>query len=178
MEEWKDIEEYEGLYQVSNEGRVRRMAYCKYGNTLDRVVVRYLKLGATGICKRYRQVSLCINNQRKRHPVHRLVARAFCEGKKDGFQVNHKDGNPSNNYSLNLEWCTPLHNTAHAVATGLRSDYKGNRNPFSKLTEEKVLEIRRLYAEGGHTYHSLASIYGCNFSTIGYIMQRKRWAHI
>ena len=116
MEEiWKDIEGYEGIYQVSNLGRVK---------SLERVIVR--GNGATlPVPKRilksaknkdgYQLVNLWKEGNRKRMYVHRLVAQAFLPNPDDLPQVNHKDENPSNNHVDNLEFCTADYNTNYGT---------------------------------------------------------------
>lgn len=112
-EEWRDIKDYEGKYQVSNYGRVR---------SLDREIVykdgrkRFFKgiilkplINKTG----YYQISLLINKHENKCFIHRLVAFAFpeiCGEWFEGAEINHKDENPLNNIATNLEWCTSKYN--------------------------------------------------------------------
>lgn len=101
---WKDIEGYEGYYQVSDEGQVRRI---KKDGTY-----RMLK-NKEG--SKYYTVDLCKKGTRKGANVHRLVAETFL-GKPEGrMEVNHKDGNKKNNRLENLEWVTPRQNFEHAI---------------------------------------------------------------
>lgn len=79
----------------------------------------------------YAMVNLMINGKRKGISVHTLVARAFCDGYKEGLTVNHKDGNKLNNKSSNLEWITGYENTLHAINV-LGKDRKGVKNPLHK----------------------------------------------
>lgn len=113
MEEiWKDVVGYEGLYQVSNLGRVRSLNFYRK----KRIgVLRQKKLN-TG----YMALDLYKDRMPRTLNVHRLVAIAFVENK-DGLPwVNHIDGNKQNNAASNLEWCTAKQNTEHAKRTGLR----------------------------------------------------------
>ena len=102
---WKDIEGYDGRYQVSNLGNIRSNAkgygWSAMSQTTD-------KLG-------YKRISLSKNQQTKTFAVHRLVAMAFCKGYKPGLYVNHKDENPSNNKASNLEWCSPQYNSNYGT---------------------------------------------------------------
>lgn len=101
MEEiWKDIKGYEGLYQISNFGRVKSLNYRNTGKE------QLLKpaLNTTG----YFCVMLC--KPLKRFLIHRLVAKAFIPNPDNLPCVNHKDENPTNNHVDNLEWCTQLYN--------------------------------------------------------------------
>lgn len=100
MEEiWKDIEGYEGIYQVSNIGRVKCVQNHKCLN-------QYTSKG-------YKLVSLRKEGVFKSVSVHRLVAKAFCNGYFEGAVVNHKDENPLNNNAENLEWCTRSYNATY-----------------------------------------------------------------
>jgi hypothetical protein len=106
---WKDIRGYEGLYQVSDLGRVRR------GNKL-----LHLNTNTYG----YKHITLCKNNVPKTVVVHRLVADAFIENPQSKPQINHKDGNKENNTVANLEWVTQGDNNRHAIKTKLRKARK------------------------------------------------------
>ena len=110
MEIWKTINGYEGLYEVSNLGRVRSLDRCvKYSN--GQTHIHRGRILVPGISKTgYMQVCLCKNGKMKHPLVHRLVADAFLENPGNLPQINHKDENPSNNVVENLEWCTPDYN--------------------------------------------------------------------
>lgn len=123
---WKDIPNYEGLYQVSNLGNVRRIKkWCGNKNTKiykeDNTII---KKHITNKPKYY-FVVLSKNSIRKNVRIHRLVAQAFIPNPNNLPQVNHKDGNKLNNCVNNLEWCTNSYNISHAIKNGLwehRSD--------------------------------------------------------
>lgn len=123
MEEiWKDIKGYEGIYQVSNTGKIKSLDRIIYqdkdGLTYSRLIkgkvlkYNYDKQG-------YLLVHLCINGIRKCFKVHRLVAEAFIENVEQKQYVNHIDGNKKNNVMNNLEWVTPSENNIHAYKIGL-----------------------------------------------------------
>ena len=102
MEIWKDIKGYEGLYQVSNLGRVKSLDYNRMG--VERLLVcRKNMMG-------YLQVVLCKDSKHKHHQVHRLVAQAFIPNPYGLPQVNHKDECKTNNVETNLEWCNAKYN--------------------------------------------------------------------
>lgn len=117
-EVWKDIEGYEGLYQVSNLGRVRSLKFNK------------TKILKQGNVNGYKRVVLSKNGKRKNYFVHRLVAMAFISNPNNLSIVNHKDENPSDNNVNNLEWCTQKYNINYGSAIKRSSENrKGEKNP-------------------------------------------------
>ena len=108
MELWKDIEGYEGLYQVSNTGKVRSLRY----RNRDEIKELSLKPHSRG----YLQIELHKDGMRKTFTVHRLVAKAFVEGYQEGKEVNHIDENKRNNTVDNLEWVSPSQNVLHSIS--------------------------------------------------------------
>jgi hypothetical protein len=117
---WKDIEGYEGLYQVSNLGRVRgldRVVVCKNGVTLPfRGVILKQQTNRTG----YKNVVLSKQKKPVCKEVHRLVALAFVENPHNKPQVNHIDFCRTNNVATNLEFVTSKENHKHAFEVGKR----------------------------------------------------------
>jgi len=174
---WKDIDGYEGYYQVSNMGRVR---------SVDRVVEhnkggycqlkgRLLKLYTTK--KGYDRVNLNKNGKIKFFLVHRLVTQAFIPNPESKPQVNHIDGVKTNNNVSNLEWCTPSENIKHSFESGLNNN-KGERHHKSKLKKADVLEIRHRYSEGDRTISKLAKEYSVDFNVVYRIVNNLGWKHI
>lgn len=111
---WKDITGYEGYYQVSNKGRVRsldRKVECFHGRKATRLgQIRKQSRNNGGYCC----VVLSKNSKHKTFDVHRLVAQAFLENPNPDFEVNHKDGDKTNNDVDNLEWVSRSYNLAHS----------------------------------------------------------------
>lgn len=108
MEEiWKDIDGYEGLYQVSNLGNVRSLNWRKRGIARN----LYLKKQNRG----YLHVELAKDGKRKAFTVHRLVANAFLENPNGHPIINHKDENKQNNNVENLEWCSISYNVRYSM---------------------------------------------------------------
>lgn len=110
MEIWKDIKGFEGVYQVSNTGKVRRLIF--KNNRVVKDKVREMKPTDNG--NGYLIVSLQNCNKRKNYYVHRLVAEAFCNKSNNSSVVNHKDYNKYNNTAENLEWCTQKLNVIYS----------------------------------------------------------------
>ena len=123
-EEWRDIENYEGLYQVSNLGNVRRLYLSGKIRVLKPKNDEYLR------------VDLCKNNKHHYMSIHRLVAKAFIpnDDSDNLTQINHKDENKHNNVVENLEWCTPLYNHRYGtinqrISKSLKGKRKGMPGP-------------------------------------------------
>lgn len=124
-EEWRDIKGYEGLYQVSNLGRVRSLRFKK---------VRILKpWGSHG----YKHIELCVNNSRFVTGVHRLVAEAFIPNIGGYDCVDHIDTNKENNKASNLRWCSHKENSNNEITKKHMKDW------FNTLSEETVKKIRQ-----------------------------------
>ena len=123
MEIWKDIDGYEGLYQVSSLGRIKSYK-CKKE--------KILKLGSNPLG--YSIIGLWKNRKQKFYPVHRLVANTFITNKHNKREVNHIDGNKKNNNVTNLEWATRSENMKHAVNKGLLV-IKGNKIEPKKIEQ-------------------------------------------
>lgn len=150
MEEiWKDVAGYEGLYQVSNLGRVKSLSKIIQG--IGRGFPRKTKEKILTPCRTgtgYYFVNLS-NGTICMRLIHRLVAECFLDNPENKSDVNHKDGNKLNNNVLNLEWATRSENITHAFATGLSkphhnqtnkkrviiSNHKGDTNTFQSIAD-------------------------------------------
>lgn len=109
--------------------------------------------------------------------VHTLVGEVFLTKGSGHNCINHKDGNKLNNHVDNLEWTTLGENIKHAVATGLM-DLKGEKHHASKLTKEKVLEMRRLYGTGKYTHSKIGEMFGVCRRQSGDVINGVNWGWI
>ena len=139
MEVWKDIEEFKGLYQVSNLGQIRsidRITEYKTGaKRLTKGVVLSIGKNKLG----YSQVGLSKNDKCYSRRVHRLVAQAFIPNPNRYKEINHIDGNKQNNNVGNLEWCNRKQNIRHAINNGLRKKYYGRRRDIPMVRKLDTL---------------------------------------
>lgn len=110
---WKDIQGYEGLYQVSKLGEVRSLNYKGFTGKIQNLTLTLRKDG-------YLRVNLIKNGKKKQYAVHRLVAQAFLENPNKYNIVNHKDLNRSNNLFTNLEWVTQKENMNYSLTVEKR----------------------------------------------------------
>lgn len=168
-EQWKPVVGYEGIYEVSSEGRVRSLV------TRGRWAAGRI-LRSTPHPNGYRMVGLWKNGQREVVLVHRVVAFAFLGAPPPEHEVNHHNGDKTDNRARNLEWVTKGENRRHAYRVLGHPpviSYGG-----AKLDEDKVREIRRRYAEGGVTQVGLAAEYGVSDYAIWSIVNRRTWQHV
>ena len=164
MEKFKKIKGYED-YLISDQGRV----YSYYTK-------KFLKPRKNN--SGYFQIGLRKNGVRKFYIIHRLVALAFIYNLENKPTVNHIDGCKINNHVSNLEWATDKENVQHSYDNGLQKAIKGSKHYRAKLSENQVLEIRKLYKTGDYTQTALGKIFGVSGRYIGDIINRKNWVHI
>lgn len=172
MEKWKNVVGFEGLYQVSDMGNVRLYPYHKSKNHPNAGIIKLIPISGN-----YQVVNLTKNKIKKQFRVHRLVCEAFIPNPLNKPFVNHIDTNPANNKISNLEWCTQKENINHSLKLGTMKVH-GSDNGNSKLTPENVLQIRKIKSERKISNKEIASMFGVEKSTVGYIIKRKLWNHI
>lgn len=147
QEIWKDIAGYEGLYQVSNLGRVKSLERYTQNHGKPQHHPEQIKKPSDkkrkGVLQGYLALQLYKNNEGKNFHVHRLVAEAFIPNPENKRTVNHKNGDKHDNRVENLEWTTYSENNVHAYQTGLNdSSHRRNRKgsiPVSQYDEEMNL---------------------------------------
>lgn len=134
MENWKPVVGYEGLYEVSDLGRVKSLNWQNRG--FERCL--YLKPHNKG----YLQVELYKNNTAKMFMVHRLVALAFLPNPHNFPQVNHKDENRKNNAVCNLEWCDQSYNVRYSMERRETPQVVNNYSPkYQKRIDKKIVQL-------------------------------------
>ena len=131
---WRDIDGYEGIYMVSNMGRVKSF----YG-------IGEMLLTPSANRGGYMYVVLTKDKVRKSRKVHTLVGRAFLPNPENKPLVHHRDTNRGNNLLSNLKWATHQENSDYAAQMGSYAKEKGCASPKAKLTEEQVRYIRENY---------------------------------
>lgn len=143
---WKDVDEFPNVYQVSNYGQIRRIG--DYSNqsatwklTCPKIITQ------TDNTRGYMCVKLSYRNKTYTRYVHRLVATAFCDNLNPSkyTEVNHIDGDKTNNASENLEWCDRSYNNKHAYIKGLHTlnGCYGRKKPVAQIdiSSNKIVEI-------------------------------------
>lgn len=136
MEEeiWKDIKNYESLYQVSNLGRIK-----SFIGKDNKINGKILKVNGASV---YPTINLVFKKIKgyKTFYIHRLVAEAFIPNTEKELEINHIDGNKSNNNVSNLEWVNHKKNIQHSFNTGLHKIYRGKEHwsskPISQYTRQ------------------------------------------
>ena len=159
-EEWKDVIGFEDYFMVSDHGNVWSKRTKKF------LIPVKSKTG-------YLTIPTKIGGRRGENycfRVHRMVAEAFIPNPDEKPFINHIDGDKTNNYVSNLEWCTKQENAQHALKTGLL-------NSFVKLTEDQVKEIRYEYNKN-ITITELSKQYCVDRKTIKDIINYKIWKHV
>ena len=156
-ERWKDIEGYEGLYQISDYGRVKRLSVCRKCNRYYKKGRFYnerimnLTISKYGYLK---EQLFNIEGMFKTISIHRLVAQAFIPNPENKPQVNHINGDKTDNRVENLEWCTNGENGKHAWDNNLRTRNFGKNNHESKPILQYTLNGELL-----KEYESLNQVY-------------------
>ena len=173
-EQWRVVPSLLGRYEVSNRGRVRSFVTPRTSTNMLSVA-----LTKEGYCRIVLQVA---KNLRRTMLVHRLVAEAFLGPTPDGQEVNHKDGDKTNNRPENLEYMTRLGNMRHAtdvlgVINGPVVVPRGRQRPNSKMTDDAIRELRELRKQGW-SYHRLAEHFQISRWTVEDIARGKTWTHV
>lgn len=163
-EEWKDID-FNKNYKISDRGKV-----------INKKTNKTLKKGLAS--NGYYTVSLPINNKMRSFTIHELVAKHFVKGREKNLVINHKDGDKTNNYYRNLEWCTRQENVIHAFVNKLCKPKP------RKLSKDDVLTIRSMWLlkkeiekiqKTPLTKSFIAILFDVSQATIYEIINKKTW---
>ena len=183
---WKDITNYEGLYQASNTGKIKslpRKEITKNPHNPDKTMIRTRneKILKQSLDKDgYLKTALCKDSHAITYFIHRLIALTFLKNDENLPQINHKNGIKIQNNVENLEWCNQNHNMQHAFNTKLVDVRKlqGENHWSHILNDNDILEIRKLYSMGNMNQREIGNKYGIDQSHVSYIVNRKLWGHI
>lgn len=162
-EEFVDIFEYEGLYQISTHGRVWGIKKQKFLTS---------QISDSG----HLYFELYKNNIKTKKYIHRLILETFVGPCPIGKECRHLDDDPTNNKLENLCWGTRSENLMDRVVNGKGN--QGERHLKAILTEDEVDEIRDLYGTDSWTSRSLAEKFDVSHGTIQAIVHRRSWNHI
>lgn len=151
---WKDIAEYEGLYKISNLGRIKSLQHYR---GINNILTQRIKKG-------YYTIGLRKKGIRKWYLVHRLVAKTFIPNPDNLPQINHKDENKLNNNINNLEWCSAKYNNSYGTRLARVSQSNKLRKKVCKYdlkgnliaTYNSITEATKL-----NGLKSLASVSNC-----------------
>lgn len=174
-ETWRDIDGFDGFYQVSDQGRVRSVGG-QCGTVKRKECIRSVSLTRDG----YEKVRLIHQGKDKTMRVHRLVAEAFIPNPDNKSTVNHIDGDKRNNKVSNLEWADKSEQMEHAYKLGLKESRMGSHNSNAKLTDEQVREIRSSYIPQSREYGTVAlsKKYGVTNRVIGLVVRGEAYKDV
>lgn len=165
MEEWKDIKGYEGLYQVSNEGRVK---------SLERIVIKKNRYGKYSQFKHkckilkpqydsdgYQIISLCVNGVPKTYKIHRLVAKAFIPNPEDKPEIDHINGVKNENNAENLKWSSHIENTNNTITKTPKNREDQSKKVYQYTLEGKLVAIWPSTRECGRQGFQQSNVQKC-----------------
>ncbi len=166
---WKDIEEFNGDYQISNKGRVKSKMFAKNGT-----YSKGEKILTSTISEEdgYEKIAINRNGKTKKRSIHRLMAIAFIPNPNNLPEVNHIDTIKTNNSLENFEWITRLGNMQHANKMGRIAKYTHH-----KINEDQARELKKRISLG-ENLKSLSLEYGLAHRTIYQIKENKRWGWV
>lgn len=164
---WSDVENYEGLYKVSNYGRVKSLHYKS-----SKIISGGFDTG------KYSMMHLVKDKKSKTILLHKMVAKAFLVNFENKKEINHKDGDKENNCVWNLEWATRKENMRHAAETGLIRH--GEESGKAKITNNQAKYIRKMYIPRDKTYgiKALSRTFGVSKDAVSDIINGKSFKRV
>lgn len=168
------MEGYEGIYEVSSLGQVKRLPGYSERIHKGKVVRQPIAERILKPSGQYPQVGLCVDGKVSHHYCHHLVAQTFIGERGVGQQVCHNNGQSLDPSSNNLRYDSPTGNASDRHLHG--TDAVGESNPSAKLTERDVKDIYNLLEV--HTQEHVAELYGLKRSSVASIAQKRRWTHV
>jgi len=174
---WKDIYGYEGLYQVSDFGKVKSLDRIRCsGKSYKEKILKPWKSKYNDIDKYRLGISLFKNGIRENFYIHQLVLNSFIGPCPKGMEICHNDGDGENNNLNNLRYDTRKNN--HKDKIGHGTHLYGSKVPTSKLNELQVRIIKHLLKEGKLTHKEIGEIFGVTRECISRISRNETWKHV
>ena len=183
-EVWRDVSGWEGIYEVSNRGRVKRLkrrVIHRNQATAFSMVYPIKVLKANPDSRGYPQVvlnALSAGKEKRTARVHRLVAEAFLPNPQNKPQVNHINSDTMDARVFNLEWCTAGENQRHAYDAGGRQPPRGVASGMCKYTEDTVKAVYILATTTDTSQGEIGKLYSMPQITVSNIKTKKTWRHI
>lgn len=169
---FKPVIGYDGIYEISNFGKVKSLARKGKGSRNTDIILSP-GMGGSG----YYFVYLCKNGTNKMFMIHRLVAINFLDNPENKREVNHINGIKTDNRLENLEWVTPSENILHGIRLGIMNTAKGSQKKNSLFTEDEVRKIK-IRLNNGEIGFRIAKELGVDKGVISSIRRGKTWKHV
>ena len=166
FEVWKDIEDYEGSYQISSLGNVRSLTRTRLSKGLSIAQIKGREMKQKTSRCGYKVIGFCSDAVKEHFSVHRLVALAFVANPENKPTVNHIDGNKNNNKMSNLEWATHTEQMVHAST----NDLLETRGP-PKFSKKFKQEVQDYYNSNDISITGLSIKFGMSERTAGRIVR-------
>ena len=176
LEVWRNIKNYENIYQISNLGRVKSLERTIFRNGNTCVLRERILKPASNVVSGHLSVSLHKDNFAKTHSVHVLVITTFVGSPKTGQECRHLNGKPDDCRLFNLKWGTRAQNVRDAMSHGTNYKPQGELHLSAILTEKQVLRIRERATT--EKIADLAREYGVSWYAVYDIKHKRTWRHI